>query len=77
MNVLVLGRKNVSVAVGVKVIVGVNVCVGVEVMVPVTISGVLLGVAVDGVPVMVRVMEGVGVTLPGLGAKERQTNPAQ
>jgi hypothetical protein len=76
-NVLVLGRKNVRVGVGVDVVVGVAVIVGVLVIVPVTISGVLLGVAVLGVPVIVSVMDGVGVTSRGLGANDKQMNPAQ
>ena len=44
-------------------------------MVPVIMGGVPLTVAVNGVMVPVMVM--VGVTSRGLGAKERQTNPAQ
>ena len=44
---------------------------------PVIIGGVPLTVAVNGVMVPVMVMLGVGVTSRGLGAKERQTNPAQ
>ena len=72
-----MGWKGVRVMVGVKVVVGVGVTLGVRVMVPVTIGGVPLTVAVSGVMVPVIVMVGVGVVSRGLGAKERQTNPAQ
>ena len=46
-------------------------------MVPVIMGGVPLTVAVNGVMVPVMVLVDVGVTSRGLGAKERQTNPAQ
>lgn len=50
---------------------------GVSVMEGVRIRGVPLTVAVSGVMVPVMVGVGVAVTARGLGAKERQTNPAQ
>lgn len=75
MDVDVLGWKNVNVMVGVDVMVGEGVPLGVSVMVPVRMGGVPLNVAMPGVPV--PVMVGVGVTSRGLGAKERQMNPAQ
>lgn len=76
-DVLVLGMKGVSVTVEVELAVGVFVMLGVKVMEAVRMGGVPLTVAVGGVPVTVRVVVGVGVTSRGLGAKERQINPAQ
>ncbi len=64
---------------GVNVLVGVSVTLGVSEMVAVRMFGVPLTVAVAGVmlPVEVVVNVGVEVAFSGLGAKERQTNPAQ
>lgn len=59
----------------VAVIVGVGVVLGVRVIDGVKMTGVLLTVVRIGV--MVPVMVGVGVMLPGLGANVRKTHPAQ
>ena len=73
MEVFVAGWKGVNVSVNVEVTLGVREMVGVR------MDGVPLTVAVAGVvvPVMVIVVVVVGVASSGLGAKERQTNPAQ
>lgn len=62
-------------AVEVLVIVGVGVTLGVRVIEGVKMMGVKLTVVRMGV--MVPVTVGVGVMLPGLGANDRKTNPAQ
>lgn len=73
MEVFVAGWKGVNVSVNVEVTLGVREMVGVR------MDGVPLTVAVAGVvlPVTVIVIVVVGVASSGLGAKERQTNPAQ
>jgi hypothetical protein len=65
------------VAVGVAVIVGVGVVLGVRVIEGVKMIGVKLTTVRMGVMVPVTVTVGVGVMLPGLGANDRKTNPAQ
>ena len=73
MGVFVAGWKGVNVSVNVDVTLGVSEMVGVR------IDGVPLTVAVGGVmvPVTVIVVVDVGVASRGLGAKARQTKPAQ